>query len=203
MTINEHDIERFLSGDLPDDHPAWTQTAAFSQRLNSVFPSADGPLDAAQLAAVVNEARQVRTRSALQRNLVPPPMKPSRLVLAVAAAAVLAVSSGAGLAAALTGGLNQQATNLKMQLPVAPVSQAAPAVSQPPVAPTPAATESEPSEEAAPLETEKPKVVHKKTVTHKAKAKPKPTKTATKSHDEDEHEDSDEGDHEDEHEDDD
>lgn len=197
MTINEHDIERHLSGDLPDDHPAWTQTEAFTQRLNSVFPSADGPLDAAQLTAVVNEARQVRTTSALRRNLVPPPMKPSRLVLAVAVAAVLAVSSGAGLAAALNGGLNQSATNLKMQVPVAPMSQVAP------VTPAPVATEPESSEEAAPLETEKPKVVHKKTVTHKAKAKPKPTKTATESHHEDEHEDSDEGDHGDEHEDDD
>jgi hypothetical protein len=188
MTINEHDIERFLSGELPGDHPAWSQTAAFSQRLDSVFPTADGPLDAAQLAAVVNEARQLRTASALRRNLVPPPMKPSRVILAVAAAAVLAVTSGAGLAAALNGGLNQQASTLKLQaqeVPIAPVSQ-------PVVTPVPTA---EPSDDASELENVKPKVVHK-SVTPKPKAKPKPTKTVTESHHEDDHE----GDHEDDHE---
>ncbi len=183
MTINEHDIERFLSGDLPDDHPAWAQTEALTQRLDAAFPRAGGPLDAAQLAEVVNEARQVHTTSALQRNLTPPPVKPARLVLAVAAAAVVAISSGVGMAAALNTGLNQQAADLKMQVPVAPVSQVATPV------PTP-----EPTEEAAPLETEKPKIVHK-TVTHKHKAAaPKPTKKATESHDDhedeaDEHED--------------
>jgi hypothetical protein len=187
MTINEHDIERFLSGDLPDDHPAWAQTAAFTQRLDTAFPHADGPLDAATLADVVNEARRVHTTSALQRNLTPPPVKPARLVLAVAAAAVVAISSGVGMAAALNTGLNHQASDLKMQVPVAPVSQFA----------TPEPTP-EPSEEAAPLETEKPKIVHK-TVTHKPKATtPKPTKKATESHDD--HEDGDD-EHEDEHDD--
>ena len=187
MTIDEHDIERFLAGDLPGDHPAWSQTAAFTERLGSTFPSADGPLDAAQLAAVVNEAHQVRTAASLQRNLTPVPVKPARLVLAAAAAAVVAISTGVAMAAALNSGLNQQAADLKMQIPVAPVSQVA----------TPQPTE-EPTEKAAPLETEKPKVVHK-TVTHKPRATaPKPTKKATESHED--HEDAEEH-HEDEHED--
>ena len=186
MTFNEHDIEKFITGDLPDDHPAWSQAEAFTQRLDSVFPTASGPLDAAQLAAVVAEAQQVRTASSLRQNLAPVPVKPTRVLLAVAAAAVVAVSSGAGLAAALNGGLNHQAAALKVD---APVSQAA--------VPTPVATESEVAEEAAPLETEKPKVVHKP-VTQKKKSAPKPTKKATESHED--HEDSDD-DHEDEHED--
>lgn len=186
MTINEHDIERFLSGDLPADHPAWSQTAAFTQRLGETFPRAEGPLDAAQLAAVVNEAHQVRTASALQRNLAPAPVKPARLVLAVAAAAVLAISTGVGMAAALNSGLNQQAASLDLQVPAAPVS---PALATP--VPTP-----QPSEEAAPVETEKPKAAPK-TVTHKPRPAPKPTKKATESH-----EDHEDDEHEDEHEDD-
>jgi hypothetical protein len=180
MTIDEHDVEKYLAGALPDDHPAWSQTAAFAQRLSEVYPRPGAAPDAASLAATVDEARQVRIDAALRRNVTPTKVKPSRLVLAAAAAAVVSIASGVGMAAALNGNVGQSASELKVQLPVAPVS----------VAPVP--TEAAPAEEMEELKPDPPKVQHKASTTPKTKARPA-THKSEDSHDEheDEHEDED------------
>jgi hypothetical protein len=182
MAINENDISRFLAGRMAAGDPALPEVAAFLQRLDSVFPTAStAGLEAGHLAAVINEARQVRETSALAANKVAPPVKTPRLAVATAIAAVIALGAGVGVAAAMAPAVTPKPAPLELvAAPMVPTS----------ATPTPS-----PSEEAQPADLAQQRPAAKPAArpaaprTHKAKPAPKPSEKSEASHDSD-HEDS-------------
>jgi hypothetical protein len=105
MPIYDNDIARFLAGRMAAEDPAAAEAAAFLQRLDSVRPTAStAAFDADQLAAVIEEARQIRIATALRTNTVAVPVRAPRLAIAALAAALIALTTGVGVAAAINGG---------------------------------------------------------------------------------------------------
>lgn len=193
MTINDNDISRFLAGQMADNDPARAEVAAFLQRLDAVYPTASTTaMEADHLAAVIQEARQVRETTALRANTSSSttPSKPPRLAIAALAAALIALTAGVGVAAAMGGSFTQQPAAVELAAP--PVAElASPTPDPSSAAPSPTKVVTDDDQASAP----KPRV------NKKPAPKPSKSKSSPKASDDDDH--GDEDDHEDEGDDDD
>jgi hypothetical protein len=194
--INEHDISRFLAGQMASDDPARAEVSGFLQRLDAVYPSASTTaLEADHLAAVIQEARQVREATAISANPGVAPSKTPRLAIAALAAALIALTGGVGIAAAMNGSFSQKPAALEFVAP-ATSAPAAPSAEPSPADPRPSSSEADAEADhraAAP----KPRASHNPAP---KPTKPKPSPKASESHDDDD-DDDDDGDHETEHDD--
>ncbi|HEY3406958.1 MAG TPA: hypothetical protein VGK53_02170 [Propionicimonas sp.] len=134
MGINESDIERYLSGSMTKDDPAWGEVSAFLESLDSAYPvESVAAFEDRHVPALGREARLIAGGQDLGKRRTMKDIfafKTHRALIATIAAALLALSAGVGVASAM--GVN-------------PLAHLAPA-SDPVVTPVPTA----PTESAAP-----------------------------------------------------
>jgi len=134
MGINESDIERYLSGSMTKDDPAWGEVSAFLESLDSAYPvESVAAFEDRHVPALAREARLIAGGHELGKRRTMKDIftfKTHRALIATIAAALLALTAGVGVASAL--GVN-------------PLAHLAPA-SDPVVTPVPTA----PTESAAP-----------------------------------------------------
>ncbi|MBU4189192.1 MAG: hypothetical protein L6256_11310 [Propionicimonas sp.] len=142
MDIDNTQESRLMARGIPSDDPAWGQVSAFLTAVESTYPNVGAvPLEASHLAAISRELRllQAEPRPAQRKTMKDfLKLKTHRVLFGSLIAALVALTAGVGVAAAMGGG-----DPLK---PLVPASQ--PEVTPTPEeSPTAESTESEESQE--------------------------------------------------------
>jgi hypothetical protein len=175
MGINESDIERYLSGSMAKDDPAWGEVSAFLESLDSAYPvESVAAFEDRHVPALAREARLIAGGHDLGKRRTMKDIfafRTHRALIATIAAALLALTAGVGVASAL--GVNPLAHLAPASDPVVtPV----PTVQTESAAPTPEPTDDDQADEPGDDEDASP------------------TASPTRTHGSEEADDSDEGD---------
>ena len=177
MGINESDIERYLSGSMTKDDPAWGEVSAFLESLDSAYPvESVAAFEDRHVPALAREARLIAGGHGLGKRRTMKDIftfKTHRALIATIAAALLALTAGVGVASAL--GVNPLAHLAPASDPVVTPVPTAPTES---AAPTPEPTDDDQADEPGDDNGEDAS----------------PTASPTRTHESEEADDSDEGD---------
>lgn len=105
MGINESDIERYLSGSMTKDDPAWGEVSAFLESLDSAYPvESVAAFEDRHVPALGREARLIAGGQDLGKRTTMKDIfafRTHRALIATIAAALLALTAGVGVASAL------------------------------------------------------------------------------------------------------
>jgi hypothetical protein len=146
MGINESDIERYLSGSMTKDDPAWGEVSAFLESLDSAYPvESVAAFEDRHVPALAREARLIaggrdQDKRRTMKDIFT--FRTHRALIATIAAALLALTAGVGVASAM--GVNPLAHLAPASDPVVTPVPTAPTES---AAPTPEPTEDDQADE--------------------------------------------------------